>query len=218
MKSILLAALCAVAFTAQAEEAKRDTIHKYTIDKQAVEHFDGSQLEGKRISKYMIAYKQGKGVVEKHHVIYTGDETGKTFTIEGDANGPIVVSKMLGPLIIVDGKESSNEEMALIKSEDVASVYVFEPGSEVAKSYGEKGSKGVILVETKTAKKLSVKINPIVVIDGKEASDEDLAEIDPTQIANVTVLKAGSDAAKAYGDKGKNGVIQVTTKAGGKKK
>ena len=218
MKSILIAALCAVTFTAQAEEAKRDTIHKYTIDKQAVEHFDGSQLEGKRISKYMIAYKQGKGVVEKHHVIYTGDEAGKTFTIEGDANGPIVVSKMLGPLIIVDGKESSNEEMALIKSEDVASVYVFEPGSEVAKSYGEKGSKGVILVETKTAKNLSVKINPIVVIDGKEASDEDLAEIDPTQIANVTVLKAGSDAAKAYGEKGKNGVIQVTTKAGGKKK
>ena len=218
MKSILIAALCAVTFTAQAEEAKRDTIHKYTIDKQAVEHFDGSQLEGKHISKYLIAYKENGNVVEKHHVIYTGDEAGKTFTIEGDANGPIVVSKMLGPLIIVDGKESSNEEMALIKSEDVASVYVFEPGSEVAKSYGEKGSKGVILVETKTAKNLSVKINPIVVIDGKEASDEDLAEIDPTQIANVTVLKAGSDAAKAYGDKGKNGVIQVTTKAGGKKK
>ena len=218
MKSILIAALCAVTFTAQAEEAKRDTIHKYTIDKQAVEHFDGSQLEGKHISKYIIAYKENGNVVEKHHVIYTGDEAGKTFTIEGDANGPIVVSKMLGPLIIVDGKESSNEEMALIKSEDVASVYVFEPGSEVAKSYGEKGSKGVILVETKTAKNLSVKINPIVVIDGKEASDEDLAEIDPTQIANVTVLKAGSDAAKAYGDKGKNGVIQVTTKAGGKKK
>ena len=217
MRTILLTALCAVAIGTQAKVAN-DTIDKYIIDKQPIEHFDGSQLEGKRISKYMIAYKQGKGVVEKHHVIYTGDEAGKTFTIEGDANGPIVVSKMLGPLIIVDGKESSNEEMALIKSEDVASVYVFEPGSEVAKSYGEKGSKGVILVETKTAKNLSVKINPIVVIDGKEASDEDLAEIDPTQIANVTVLKAGSDAAKAYGDKGKNGVIQVTTKAGGKKK
>ena len=218
MKSILIAALCAVTFTAQAEEAKRDTIHKYTIDKQAVEHFDGSQLEGKHISKYIIAYKENGNVVEKHHVIYTGDEAEKTFTMVGDADGPIVVSKMLGPLIIVDGKESSNEEMALIKSEDVASVYVFEPGSEVAKSYGEKGSKGVIKVETKTAKNLSVKINPIVVIDGKEASDEDLAEIDPTQIANVTVLKAGSDAAKAYGEKGKNGVIQVTTKAGSKKK
>ena len=45
-----------------------------------------------------------------------------------------------------------------------------------------------------------------------------MGKIDPDKIANVTVLKAGSDAAKAYGDKGKNGVILVTTKAGGKKK
>ena len=217
MRTILLTALCAVAIGTQAKVAN-DTIDKYIIDKQPIEHFDGSQLEGKRISKYMIAYKQGKGVVEKHHVIYTGDEAEKTFTIEGDANGSIVISKAVDPLIIVDGKEMTHEGLSMIKSEDIVSVNVFEPGSEVAKSYGEKGSKGVILVETKTAKNLSVKINPIVVIDGKEASDEDLAEIDPTQIANVTVLKAGSDAAKAYGDKGKNGVIQVTTKAGGKKK
>ena len=218
MKSILIAALCAVTLTAQAEEAKRDTIHKYTIDKQPVEHFDGSQLEGKHIAKYIIAYKEGKGVVEKHHVIYTGVEAEKAFTIEGDTNGPILVSKFLGPLIIVDDKEVSEEAMALIKSEDVASVNVFQPHSKVAKSYGEKGSKGVIMVTTKTAKNLSVATNPLVVVDGKEASYEELGKIDPEKIDNVTVLKAGSDAAKAYGDKGKNGVILVTTKAAQKKK
>lgn len=214
MKSILIAALCAVTLTAQAEEAKRDTIHKYTIDKQPVEHFDGSQLEGKHIAKYIIAYKEGKGVVEKHHVIYTGVEAEKAFTIEGD----ILVSKFLEPLIIVDDKEVSEEAMALIKSEDVASVNVFQPHSKVAKSYGEKGSKGVIMVTTKTAKNLSVATNPLVVVDGKEASYEELGKIDPDKIANVTALKAGSDAAKAYGDKGKKGVILVTTKAAQKKK
>ena len=172
MKSILIAALCAVTLTAQAEEAKRDTIHKYTIDKQPVEHFDGSQLEGKHIAKYIIAYKEGKGVVEKHHVIYTGVEAEKAFTIEGD----ILVSKFLEPLIIVDDKEVSEEAMALIKSEDVASVNVFEPHSKVAKSYGEKGSKGVIMVTTKTAKNLSVATNPLVVVDGKEASYEELGK------------------------------------------
>lgn len=218
MKSLLIAALCAATFSAQAEEAKRDTIHKYTIDKQVVEHFDGSQLEGKRISKYIIAYKENKGVVEKHHVIYTGDEAEKTFTIEGDADGPIVVSKKLGTLIIVDGKEVSEEAMALIKSEDVASVNVLEPGSKAAEAYGDKGHSGVILVKTKTAKNLSVITNPIVVVDGKEVSNEKLEKIDPAKIANITVLKAGSEAAKSYGEKGKNGVIQVTTKAGGKKK
>ena len=205
-----MTALCAVAIGTQAKVAN-DTIDKYIIDKQPIEHFDGSQLEGKRISKYMIAYKQGKGVVEKHHVIYTGDEAGKTFTIEGDANGPIVVSKMLGPLIIVDGKESSNEEMALIKSEDVASVYVFEPGSEVAKSYGEKGSKGVIMVTTKATSVTKV-VEPLIIVDGKETSQEDFAKINSAEIANITVLKP-DPAVKIWGNKGCNGVIQVTTKA-----
>ena len=214
MRTILLTALCAVAIGTQAKVAN-DTIDKYIIDKQPIEHFDGSQLEGKRISKYMIAYKQGKGVVEKHHVIYTGDEAGKTFTIEGDANGPIVVSKMLGPLIIVDGKESSNEEMALIKSEDVASVYVFEPGSEVAKSYGEKGSKGVIKVTTKSAN-VTIVSDPLVIVDGKEISKKELEKINPNDIAHMEVIKNGSKAAEQWGSKGLNGVIIVTTKAGKK--
>ncbi len=219
MKSILIAALCAVTFIAQAEEAKRDTIHKYTIDKQAVEHFDGSQLEGKHISKYIIAYKENGNVVEKHHVIYTGNEEAKVIRIakDNDKSLSVVSNKLVGQLIAIDGREVTKEEMLKIKSEDVVSVNVLAPGSKAAEAYGEKGRNGVILVETKTAKNLSVTTNPIVVIDGKEASDEDLAEIDPTQIANVTVLKAGSDAAKAYGDKGKNGVILVTTKAGTKK-
>ncbi len=212
-----MTALCAVAIGTQAKVAN-DTIDKYIIDKQPIEHFDGSQLEGKRISKYMIAYKQGKGVLEKHHVIYTGDEAEKTFTIEGNANGPIVVSKMLGPLIIVDGKESSNEEMALIKSEDVASVYVFEPSSEVAKSYGEKGSKGVIKVTTKSAN-VTIVSDPLVIVDGKETSPEDFAKINSETIDHIDVLKAGGEAAEEmYGEKGKNGVIIVTTKAGKKDK
>ena len=216
MKSILIAALCAVTFTAQAEEAKRDTIHKYTIDKQAVEHFDGSQLEGKHISKYIIAYKEGKGVVEKHHVIYTGDEDVKVIKIAKDSNAPIVSNK--GQLIVVDGKEVTEEEMLKIKSEDVVSVNVLAPGSKVAGAYGEKGHSGVILIETKTAKNLSVVTNPIVIVDGKKASYEELGKIVPEKIDNVTVLKSGSEAANSYGEKGKNGVILVTTKAGGKKK
>ena len=216
MRTILLTALCAVAIGTQAKVAN-DTIDKYIIDRQPIEHFDGSQLEGKRISKYMIAYKQGKGVVEKHHVIYTGDEAEKTFTIEGNANGPIVVSKMLGPLIIVDGKESSNEEMALIKSEDVASVYVFEPGSEVANSYGEKGSKGVIKVTTKSAN-VTIVSDPLVIVDGKEISKKELEKINPNDIAHMEVIKNGSKAAEQWGSKGLNGVIIVTTKAGKKDK
>ena len=210
MRTILLTALCAVAIGTQAKVAN-DTIDKYIIDKQPIEHFDGSQLEGKRISKYMIAYKQGKGVVEKHHVIYTGDEAEKTFTIEGDANGSIVISKAVDPLIIVDGKEMTHEGLSMIKSEDIVSVNVFEPGSEVAKSYGEKGSKGVIMVTTKATSVTKV-VEPLIIVDGKETSQEDFAKINSAEIANITVLKP-DPAVKIWGNKGCNGVIQVTTKA-----
>ena len=149
MRTILLTALCAVAIGTQAKVAN-DTIDKYIIDKQPIEHFDGSQLEGKRISKYMIAYKQGKGVVEKHHVIYTGDEAGK---IQRNSNGPIV-SMSTDPLLIVDGKETSPEDFAKINSETIDHIDVLKAGGEAAEEmYGEKGKNGVIIVTTKAGKK-----------------------------------------------------------------
>lgn len=216
MKSILIAALCAVSFTAQAEVVKRDTIHKYTIDKQAVEHFDGSQLEGKHISKYIIAYKENGNVVEKHHVIYTGDEAEKNFTMVGDADGPIIVSKNLGPLMIVDGKEVTREGLSMLASEDVASVNVFEPGSKIAEKYGEKASQGVVIVTTKSA--ITAKASePLVIVDGKEVSQAYMDKVKPEEIDHIDVLKPKA-AKELYGEKGKNGVIVITTKAGSKKK
>ena len=221
MKSLVIAALCAVTFSAQAQEAKRDTIDKYIIDKEVITHFDGSQLEGKCISKYMIAYKESGGVVVKNHVIYTSDKDEKTLakalTIEGDANGPIVLSQVVGPLIIVDGKEMTHEEMSLIKSEAIASVNAFKPGSEIAKSYGEKGRKGVIVVTTKATSVTKV-VEPLVVVDGKKVSPEDFGKMKSEDIAHMTVLKEGSKAAiEEYGEEGRNGVIIVTTKKGKKK-
>ena len=71
MRTLFLLALSATAITAYAQEAKRDTIDKYIINRQQVAHFDGSQLNGKLISKYTIAYKNSGNVVEKNHVIFT---------------------------------------------------------------------------------------------------------------------------------------------------
>ena len=210
MKSILLAALCAVSFSAQAEVVKRDTIHKYTIDKQAVEHFDGSQLEGKRIVKYMIACKENGNVVEKHHVIYTGDIDAKVIKIEKGNDE----SQLVETLIIVDNKEVSKEDFARINSQSIDHIDVFKAGSEAAiECYGEKGRNGVILVTTKSAN------DPLIIVDKKEVTKEEYEKIAPEKIDHIDVLKPESQAAKElYGDKGKNGVIVITTKAAQKKK
>ncbi len=211
MRTILLTALCAVAIGTQAKVAN-DTIDKYIIDKQPVEHFDGSQLEGKRISKYMIAYKQGKGVVERHHVIYTGDENEKTFTIEGDADGPIVVSKALGALVIIDGEEMTREGLSMIKSEDIAHVEVIKDTDLAVKQWGSKGVNGVIIVTTKNANETKA-VEPLIIVDGGEVSQKEFEKINPKDIDHIEVIKNGSKAAEQWGSRGLNGVIIVTTKA-----
>ena len=68
MKAILLSLLCTLALNVQSMEIKKDTIDKYVIDKQVIERFNGRQLEGKTISKYIIAYKNAGNVVEKNHI------------------------------------------------------------------------------------------------------------------------------------------------------
>jgi TonB family protein len=56
-------------------------------------------------------------------------------------------------------------------------------------------------------------IPPYVVIDGKE-SKVDLKDIEPNSIESVSVLK-GEAAIKKYGDKGNNGVLEITMKKPG---
>ncbi len=53
--------------------------------------------------------------------------------------------------------------------------------------------------------------NPIYVVDGNIVSSNNAKEIDNGAIESVNVLK-GESAIKKYGDKGKNGVIEITRK------
>lgn len=52
---------------------------------------------------------------------------------------------------------------------------------------------------------------PMVLIDKTEASTETMNKLDPQCIESITVLKDAS-ATDIYGEKGKNGVILITTK------
>ena len=53
--------------------------------------------------------------------------------------------------------------------------------------------------------------NPIFILDGKEVTKKVIDELDPDKIEKMEVLK-GESATKKYGDKGKDGVILITTK------
>jgi TonB family protein len=54
---------------------------------------------------------------------------------------------------------------------------------------------------------------PLIIVDGKEMS-VDLNALNPNSISSISVLKGGDNATTKYGEKGKNGVILITTKTG----
>ena len=53
---------------------------------------------------------------------------------------------------------------------------------------------------------------PLIVLDGKEYTGS-LNYIKPGDINSMNVYKPGSDVANVYGEKGKNGVLKIFTKA-----
>lgn len=57
------------------------------------------------------------------------------------------------------------------------------------------------------------KVNPLILIDGIESSETDLARLQPDDISDFSVLK-DAVAAAVYGARGANGVILVNTKQG----
>ena len=59
--------------------------------------------------------------------------------------------------------------------------------------------------------------SPLILIDGLEVSDDDLAKIEPDNIASFSIMKDAT-ATSLYGARGANGVILVTTKEGVKGK
>lgn len=139
-------------------------------------------------------------------------------------------------LFIINGAESDKKTFDAIAPENIESIYVLKDKS-AADIYGDKGKNGVIIVTTKEIKALSTekdkatdievskgqsvleKINigaldknpPLIFLDGKEITNEELSTTTPDNIESISVLK-DANATKVYGDKGKNGVIIVTTK------
>jgi TonB family protein len=133
-------------------------------------------------------------------------------------------------LVIVDGKEIPRDELKNIGPDKIESIDVIKSKAAVEK-YGEKGNGGVVLItlkkdnpDTQTMKVQTdspMKFHsidgsgkqPLIVIDGVVNKNQNANNISPETIESITVLK--SESAKAtYGEKGKNGVVMITTKKG----
>jgi TonB-dependent SusC/RagA subfamily outer membrane receptor len=126
-------------------------------------------------------------------------------------------------LFVVDGEIKSTG--FLPGSIDPANIYSMDVlrGEQALKFYGEKGGSGVVVISTKEFmdKHRTIRIGvqpdsahmPLYIVDGVEMSQRaaPLQNINPNDIESISVVK--DEAARAiYGEKGKNGVILITTK------
>ena len=88
------------------------------------------------------------------------------------------------------------------------------PGLVVTRTSTRPGSEGVAM---KIRGDISVNGNssPLVLIDGATASLDELNQMNPNDIENISVLKDASAA--IYGSRSASGVVLVTTKRGKKR-
>jgi len=112
---------------------------------------------------------------------------------------------LTGAVSTVSGKELQNLPQSStinMLSGRVAGLSVVQPGGEPGNDQGEIVIRGVGTLNNS---------QPLVVIDGIVSDLSTLNNINPIEIANITVLKDAASAA-IYGARGGNGVILVTTK------
>lgn len=147
------------------------------------------------------------------------------------------------PLVVIDGVIAENQNANSIDPETIESINVLKDASATA-LYGDKGKNGVVEITlkgegrvigygsnnqkiTSIQQPFKVQTNspmqfgksggsnnpPLVVINGVIADNQNVNNVDPETIQSIDVLKNESSISK-YGDKGKNGVIEITLKNG----
>ena len=108
----------------------------------------------------------------------------------------IIADNTVEALIVVDGTEVSPESFSKMNAEDIKSMTVLKEKAAVM-LYGDKGRKGVIVVETKAGK-----AKPLILVDGHECTPDEIVTIKQEDILNVVNYKAGSASANTYKEKG----------------
>ncbi|MFK7774686.1 MAG: TonB family protein [Saprospiraceae bacterium] len=190
----------------------------------------GTGEEAQRVVNSMPNFVPGKQKGKAVNVYYT---LPVSFKLAGSApkadvmieDNNIKLNKDMKPLFIVDGVEFDKSTAGELKSDEIATVNVLK-GEKATEKYGDKGKNGVVEITLKN-KKGSTRIdsdaktknggidsymegkdkNPLYVLDEKIVDKKVVDDLNPDEIATINVLKG-----EKYGDKGKDGVVEIITK------
>ncbi|RFZ84375.1 M56 family peptidase [Mucilaginibacter terrenus] len=112
--------------------------------------------------------------------------------------------------VVVSGKPSKALTYSSVGAPGAAKVYTTRPGADLAEVRSINRS---LTFTTGSVNRISDKL---IVIDGKEASENDLKKLTAFDIDRMNV-SSDADTVKKYGEKAKYGVVYIYTKKGSKK-
>ena len=114
------------------------------------------------------------------------------------------------PLYLLNGAVINQTKMDALNPDDISNIEVFKDKSATDR-YGDNAKNGVIRISTKTNFMNDPLKDPLFVLDGEIINRARMDALGPDKIQSINVMKDGSAIAK-YGDKARNGVIEIVTK------
>jgi N-acetylmuramoyl-L-alanine amidase len=147
------------------------------------------------------------------------DKANQSIRLEGPNS--TIKGNLDNALIYADGKIITPAELNKIPPASIMSVDILK-GEVLNDMVEAKGKTMVINVALKAkdldeirieSKKDTAKIAPIYFLNQREISKREMSNIAPDKIQSINVIK-GEEALKKYGNKAKDGVVEVTLKTG----
>lgn len=160
---------------------------------------------------------------------------------DNSSDSKVVIRGSQNPLIVIDGVEKGvgADKLQAVNPQDVKSIEILQPENAIER-FGDKAKEGAIIVTTKKGEhKETVEgatydatltyshvksviapkegTSPLIIIDGEEKGNDQsiLNQLDVQDIQTISVLKDES-AVQQFGEKGREGVVIVTTKQASK--
>ncbi|MCF3108677.1 TonB-dependent receptor [Niabella sp. CC-SYL272] len=117
-------------------------------------------------------------------------------------------STMVGAVTTINPKElkGPTSNLTTMLAGNIAGMIAYQRSGEPGRDNAQFFIRGITTFGTG-------KRDPLILIDGRESSADDLARLQPDDIAGFSVLKDAT-ATSVYGARGANGVVLVTTKTG----
>ena len=237
LKYLYVLPLVAIAVTAFARPEISETMEEISVakvndlaaivEKKSEENVVKEPIDTTKNKVVVVGYR-----TEKKDSVLTSGKKKVAVSVQG-------ISGKENPLVIINGKESDREVVNALNPERIESVSVIgaEKAIKIYGEKAKDGVMDIKLYSEKKFAPRKIEIEginktrldalnsgakswgatfrsadggkPLVIIDGKEATGDDpLANISPDRIRSISVLK-DKTALAAYGDKGKNGVVEV---------